>query len=211
MENNIEKMMEELKPLLKEYGYSEESINELEKAYFNKNIIDEYYYYDGVKFKLNLSFVNESNNPDPQFNKNGDAGFDLRADISSEEDTYYDDDGDLAINIQPNELRMVGTKLYFAIPDAYEMQIRPRSGLVAKHKVTVANSPGTVDSNYRGEIKILLHNFDINNTAKIRHGDRIAQAVINNIFSENQLYFNKKNSLDETNRGSSGFGDSGYK
>lgn len=65
--------------------------------------------------------------------------------------------------------------------------------------------------NYRGEIKILLHNFDINNTVKIRHGDRIAQAVINNVFSENQLYFNKKNNLDETNRGSSGFGDSGYK
>ena len=153
--------------------------------------------YDAHKFKIN--FKNESNNPDPEYATAGSSGFDLRANLDS------------PITIPPHGVRIIPTGLYFEIPENFEIQVRPRSGLAAKNGVTVLNTPGTVDADYRGEVKVILINhsevgFFVN------HGDRIAQAVIASVIGKNFINFKKVNNIDEnTERGSGGFGSTGVK
>jgi dUTP pyrophosphatase len=107
--------------------------------------------------------------------------------------------------ILPNERKLIGTGLAFEIEFGYEIQIRPRSGLAYKHGITVLNSPGTIDSDYRGEIKVLLINHS-NEPFEIKKGDRIAQAVIAPII---QAEFEEVDELSSTLRGSGGFGSTG--
>ncbi len=121
------------------------------------------------------------------------AGADLRAAV---EDT---------VTLNPGETRLIPTGLAMALPDGYEAQIRPRSGLALKHGITVLNTPGTIDADYRGEVGIILINHsDI--PFPIQRGDRIAQMVIAPFV---QAGFEEAESLSETERGSGGFGSSG--
>lgn len=132
-----------------------------------------------------------SRNELPTYATPGSAGMDLRA------------DGDWSLD--PGEVRLIPTGLAIAIPEGHEGQVRPRSGLAARHGVTVLNSPGTIDSDYRGEVKVLLINHG-KECFRICHGDRIAQLVIAP-FSRCQV--REVENLDETSRGSGGFGSTG--
>ena len=129
----------------------------------------------------------------PEYKTVGAAGADVCAFI------------DAPVELKPGAKAMIGTGLCFAIPEGYEIQVRPRSGLAAKNGVTVLNTPGTIDSDYRGELKVILINlgkepFIVNN------GDRIAQIVAAPV---TQALFKVVDSLDETERGSGGFGSTG--
>jgi dUTP pyrophosphatase len=147
--------------------------------------------------KLNISFVNESNNQDPDWETTGAAGFDLRASEHG--------------SIKPNEFKVVPTGLFFDLPENFEIQVRPRSGLAAKKGVTVLNSPGTIDSDYTGEIKVILINHG-NETFDIAKGDRIAQAVIATVTAKNIIKLNKVSKIEkDTERGAGGFGSTGIK
>jgi dUTP pyrophosphatase len=147
--------------------------------------------------KFNLKFVNESNNEDPEYATLGASGFDLRAN----EDTV----------LKAGEFKGISTGLFFELPVGYEIQVRPRSGLAFKNGVTVLNSPGTVDSDYRGEVKVILINHskvDFN----ITKGDRIAQAVIGNVLAKNFINLKRVDSIsNDTDRGTGGFGSTGVK
>jgi len=147
--------------------------------------------------KLNISFVNESDNQDPDWETSGAAGFDLRASEHG--------------SIKPNEYKVVPTGLFFDLPENFEMQVRPRSGLAAKKGVTVLNSPGTIDSDYTGEIKVILINHG-NKIFDIAKGDRIAQAVISTVTAKNIIKLNKVSKIEkDTERGAGGFGSTGIK
>ncbi len=113
--------------------------------------------------------------------------------------------GDVAI--QPGETVLIPTGFAIELPAGYEAQIRPRSGLAAKHQVGILNSPGTIDSDYRGEVKIILTNFG-KNVFTVKKGDRIAQMVIG---SYTKIFWNEVESLSETARGAGGFGHTGTK
>ncbi|WP_024789302.1 dUTP diphosphatase [Lebetimonas sp. JH292] len=127
----------------------------------------------------------------PEYKSEEAAGFDLH----SVED----------IIIKPGERRLIKTALAFEIERGYEIQIRPRSGLAFKHGITVLNTPGTIDSDYRGEIKVLLINLG-NEDFEIKKGERIAQAVVAPVI---QARFIEVGELSETKRGSGGFGSTG--
>ena len=111
------------------------------------------------------------------------------------------------ISIKPNEIKLISTGIKIDIPDGYEGQVRPRSGLAAKHGITVLNSPGTIDSDYRGIVKVILINLG-GKEFSIQRGDRIAQLVIQKIYFPN---FKVVQSLNNTKRGEGGFGHSGVK
>jgi dUTP pyrophosphatase len=134
-----------------------------------------------------LSFLAEI----PAYQTEEAAGFDLH----SIEDVV----------IAPQERKLIATGLAFDIPAGYEIQIRPRSGLAYKHGITVLNTPGTIDSDYRGEIKVLLINHS-NEEFEIKVGERIAQAVIKEVI---QATFEEVEELSETKRGEKGFGSTG--
>jgi dUTP pyrophosphatase len=127
----------------------------------------------------------------PMYHTDGSAGFDLHA---IEE-----------IVLESGETQLIGTGLAFAIDTGYEVQIRPRSGLAAKHGVTVLNAPGTIDSDYRGEIKVILINHG-KSSYTVKKGTRIAQAIV---ALANQAVLVEVDSLDETVRGEGGFGSTG--
>lgn len=129
--------------------------------------------------------------PLPAYASAGAAGFDLRAAA--------------ALTIAPGAIALVPTGFAVAVPPGHELQVRPRSGLAAKHGVTVLNSPGTVDSDYRGEIAVILINHGTTAFA-IAHGDRIAQGII---AAAPQAKMIEVSSLDDTTRGSGGFGSTG--
>jgi dUTP pyrophosphatase len=148
--------------------------------------------------KLSIKFINKSTNQDPKFAYEGDSGFDLRADI------------DEPITINPGERNLIPTGLYFELVKGLEIQVRPRSGLAIKHGITVLNSPGTVDSHYRGEVKVPLINLG-QEPFKIVKGDRIAQAVISPVFGEGKVVLQKTDNINETVRGEGGFNSSGIK
>ena len=109
--------------------------------------------------------------------------------------------------IPAGKTAIVATGLAMALPNGYECQVRPRSGLAAKHAVTVLNSPGTIDSDYRGELKVILINHG-SGDFKVEVGDRIAQLVISKV---EQLKVHEVTELDDTDRGSGGFGSTGMK
>jgi dUTP pyrophosphatase len=147
---------------------------------------------------LNVQVVNKSFNDLPEYSTIGSAGMDVRASVTNE--LGY-------IALYPNETKLIPTGLFFAVPEGYEMQIRPRSGLALKNEITVLNTPGTLDSDYRGELGIILHNFG-KSTFFIKNGDRIAQIVFNKYES---AVLSSVVQLDETERGTDGFGSSGVK
>ena len=133
--------------------------------------------------------------PLPAYETPGAAGMDLRAAVP--------DDADVVI--RPGAREMVPTGLCIAVPEGYEAQVRPRSGLAARQGVTCLNTPGTIDSDYRGEVKVILINLGEENLI-VRRGDRIAQMVICPVVQANWV---ETQTLDETRRGSGGFGSTG--
>jgi dUTP pyrophosphatase len=143
--------------------------------------------------KITIQIVNKSANNLPEYATEGSSGLDIRANITE------------AIELQPLERILVPTGLFVAIPQGYEIQVRPRSGLALKNGLTCLNSPGTVDSDYRGELKVLLINLS-NQSQKIVNGDRIAQLVVQKVES---LEWQKVNELNSTLRNEGGFGHSG--
>lgn len=112
---------------------------------------------------------------------------------------------DAPVELAPGDRALIGTGLFFAIPDGYEIQVRPRSGLAAKNGVTVLNTPGTIDSDYRGELKVILINLG-KEKFTVNKGDRIAQIVAAPV---TRAAFAVVDSLDQTERGSGGFGSTG--
>ena len=149
-----------------------------------------------VKSKIKINYINKSENKNPVYAKEGDSGFDLRANESG--------------SLKPLERKLVGTGLYFELPDGYELQIRPRSGLAYKNGITVLNSPGTVDTGYRGEIKVLLVNIS-NETFTWERGERIAQGVIAHRISSDYGDLIEVMEINESERGEGGFGSTGTK
>ena len=133
--------------------------------------------------------------PLPAYETSGAAGMDLRAAVPEDE----------PMTLRPGSRGMVPTGLSIAVPQGYEAQVRPRSGLAARQGITCLNTPGTVDSDYRGEVKVILINLG-EEDAVIRRGDRIAQMVICPVV---QARWAEVDSLDETSRGAGGFGSTG--
>ena len=142
---------------------------------------------------LEIKIINTSKHPLPEYQTAQAAGVDLRANLEEE------------ITLQPLQRHLVGTGLFIELPLGYEAQIRPRSGLAAKHGITVINSPGTIDSDYRGEIKICLVNLS-NDQFTIKDGERIAQMVIARHETAQFVLVTK---LSETERGEGGHGHTG--
>lgn len=138
--------------------------------------------------------------PLPAYETTGAAGADLRANLPAEQ-------RHLGIVLAPMERRIVPTGLRVEIPEGFEMQIRPRSGLALKHGISLPNTPGTIDSDYRGPLGVLLVNFGIEPYI-VHHGDRIAQAVIAPVV---QIGYELVERLGDTQRGANGFGSTGRK
>ncbi len=144
---------------------------------------------------VSVNIVNKSANPLPSYATAGSAGMDIRANV------------ELPVTLQPLERYLVPTGLFIELPEGYEAQIRPRSGLALKQGITCLNSPGTVDSDYRGELKVILINLS-NITQVINNGDRIAQMVIAKTAMA-ELFVVQQ--LNDTVRGDGGFGHTGIK
>ncbi len=142
---------------------------------------------------ITVEVINHSPYPLPQYATEWSAGVDVRANLET------------TVTIQSLERVLVPTGLFVAIPKGFEIQIRPRSGLAYKHGITVLNSPGTIDADYRGEIKVLLVNLS-NTPFVIEPGERIAQMVL---AQHAQLDWREVSVLSETNRGAGGFGSTG--
>lgn len=140
-----------------------------------------------------IQIINKSHHQLPQYSTILSAGLDLRANIDSE------------ITLQPMERRLIPTGLYIALPEGFEAQIRPRSGLALKSGITVLNTPGTIDADYRGEIGVILINLS-NQPFIINDGDRICQMVISKYEKAEWV---EVETLDETTRGCGGFGHTG--
>ncbi len=140
-----------------------------------------------------VKIVNKSNHRLPEYATPGSAGMDLKANI------------DEPFVLKPLERQIVPTGLFIALPDGYSADIQPRSGLAAKYGVTVANSPGLCDPDYRGEIKVILINLS-NENFVVNPGERIAQLVIRHF---EKVEWNEVATLDETERGEGGFGHTG--
>ena len=144
---------------------------------------------------MKIKVVNKGHQPLPEYATPQSAGMDLRANIEA------------PITLKPMERRLIPTGLYIALPIGYEAQIRPRSGLALKHGITVLNTPGTIDADYRGELMVLLVNFSDSDFI-INDGERIAQMVI---ARHEQAEFVEVDMLDETERGEGGYGHTGVK
>ncbi len=142
---------------------------------------------------MNIKIINKSPNSLPAYETEHAAGMDLRAFLSE------------TILLEPMQRQLIPTGLFIELPVGYEAQIRPRSGLALKHGITVLNSPGTVDADYRGEIKVLLINLGTEDF-EIKNGERIAQMVIGQYATAE---FTLVESLSETNRGAGGYGSTG--
>ncbi|OYP72000.1 deoxyuridine 5'-triphosphate nucleotidohydrolase [Prevotella sp. P4-51] len=144
---------------------------------------------------LNVKVINKGHQPLPAYATSQSAGMDLRANI------------DESIVLHPMERRLVPTGLHIALPQGFEAQIRPRSGLALKHGITVLNTPGTIDADYRGELMVLLINFSDTDFV-INDGERIAQMVV---ARHEQIEFQLVDELDDTERGAGGYGHTGGK
>ena len=144
---------------------------------------------------VKIRVINNGHQQLPAYATTQSAGMDLRANIEE------------PVVLRPMERRLVPTGLHIALPDGYEAQIRPRSGLALKKGITVLNSPGTIDADYRGEVMVLLINFS-NEDFIIQDGERIAQMVIARY---EQGEFVEVSELDETERGTGGYGHTGVK
>jgi dUTP pyrophosphatase len=144
---------------------------------------------------MQVNIVNRSRFPLPQYATVHSAGLDLRADLEQ------------SLELKPLERAMVPTGLYIELPEGYEAQVRPRSGLAAKHGISIVNTPGTIDPDYRGEIKVILVNLsDVPFT--LEPGERIAQMIVARF---EHINWNEVESLSVTERGEGGFGHTGVK
>ena len=149
--------------------------------------------------KISVPFKNESTNQDPQYETVGSSGFDLRANLGSEE------------ILEVGDYKVIPTGLFFEIPAGFEIQIRSRSGLAAKKGVTVLNSPGTIDADYRGELKVILINHG-REAFLINGGDRIAQGVVAAVTAKNIIKLSRVDEINtDTERNDGGFGSTGVK
>jgi len=144
---------------------------------------------------IKVKIINKSNNPLPEYKTSGSAGMDLYAFLEN------------GIDIAPLERKLVPTGIFIELPDGFEAQIRPRSGLAVNKGLTLLNTPGTIDSDYRGEIKIIVVNVS-NEMQHIAPGERIAQMVI---AEYRQITWVDTEILNETERGAGGFGSTGLK
>lgn len=144
---------------------------------------------------MKVKIVNRSAYPTPAYATAQSAGMDLKADIKE------------PLTLTPLERALVPTGLYIALPEGTEAQVRPRSGLAAKHGISVLNAPGTIDADYRGEIKVILVNLS-NESFVVNPGERIAQMVVARY---EQVEWDEVELLDETDRGEGGFGSTGRK
>ena len=144
---------------------------------------------------VQIKVVNKGNQPLPKYQTSQSAGMDLRANI------------DAPVLIKPLDRKLIPTGLHIALPEGYEAQIRPRSGLAIKKGITVINTPGTIDPDYTGDVGVILVNIS-NEDFVVQPGDRIAQMVINKF---EQAKFEVVEELDETERGEGGYGHTGIK
>ncbi len=143
--------------------------------------------------EVEIKIINTSKNNLPEYATHGSSGLDLRANL------------DEAVVLQPLERAMIPTGIFIELPFGFEAQVRPRSGLALKHGITCLNSPGTVDSDYRGELKVILINLS-NESFSVSHGERIAQVVISKVEKAN---WQPVVQLKSTGRGEGGFGHTG--
>ena len=143
---------------------------------------------------MKIKIINKSKNNSPCYATNSSAGMDIRAFVQKEE------------LISPGQTKAINTGIFIELPDGYEAQIRPRSGLAFKDNITVLNSPGTIDADYRGEIKVILINLS-NKDFIIKDGDRIAQIIVNKY---EKISWEHVDSLEESER-KGGFGSTGIK
>lgn len=144
---------------------------------------------------MQVKVINKSSNPLPQYETVGSAGLDLRANLSA------------PITLKSLERQLIPTGLFIELPIGYEAQIRPRSGLAFKKGLSLPNTPGTIDSDYRGEIKVIMINLS-KKPQTIQHGDRVAQMVI---AKHERISWDRVETLEESNRGVGGFGSTGTK
>ncbi len=144
---------------------------------------------------MKVKIVNTSVNPLPAYETANSAGMDLRANLAT------------PVVLKPLERCLLPTGLFIELPPGYEAQVRPRSGLAAKKGITVLNTPGTIDADYRGEIKVILINLSAEDY-EIVHGDRIAQMVVS---QHERVDLQETDQLGETGRGTGGFGHTGKK
>ena len=142
---------------------------------------------------MKVKIVNKSHHPLPQYATIASAGMDIRAYLAE------------PVELKPLERRLIPTGLYISLPEGYEAQMRPRSGLALKHGITLLNTPGTIDADYRGEIGVILVNLSADPFI-IADGERICQMIIS---SYAQVEWQQEASLDETERGAGGFGHTG--
>jgi len=153
------------------------------------------YLYPMLQTPITIKIVNQSNNPLPEYATMGSSGMDIRASINQ------------PMVLQPSERVLVPTGLSVEIPLGYEIQVRPRSGLAIKQGITCLNTPGTIDADYRGEIKVILINLS-NEPQTIQPCDRIAQLVLQKV---EQIKWVPVNELADSERGAGGFGSTGTK
>jgi dUTP pyrophosphatase len=144
---------------------------------------------------VQIEIINQSHHPLPEYQTSGSAGMDLRANLTA------------SVTLQPMERKLIPTGLFIALPEGYEAQIRPRSGLSIKRGLSLVNAIGTIDSDYRGELMVPIINFSAE-PQTIEDGERIAQMVIARY---EQASLNQVSVLSETERGAGGFGSSGTK
>ena len=142
-----------------------------------------------------IKVINRGRHPLPQYATRQSAGMDLRANI------------DEPVTLKPMERRLIPTGLFIALPEGYEAQVRPRSGLALKHGITVLNSPGTIDADYRGELMVLLVNLS-DTDFTVADGERVAQMVV---ARHEQGEWVQVEQLDDTERGAGGYGHTGVK
>jgi len=142
---------------------------------------------------VRINIINKSGNPLPEYATAGSSGMDIRANLERQ------------ITLLPMQRSLIPTGIYMEIPNGFEAQIRPRSGLALKQGITCLNTPGTIDADYRGEIKIILINLSTENQV-IEHGDRIAQMVIQEV---TKAILIEKNQISTTERNEGGFGHTG--
>src|SRR5690606_1134078 len=146
------------------------------------------------KKEMIVKIINESEHPLPMYQTEASAGLDLRANLTEG-----------SVILKPLQRALIGTGLFIELSIGFEAQIRPRSGLALKHGITVLNSPGTIDADYRGELKVLLVN--LSDTAfEVKHGERIAQMVI---AKHEQIEWKESDNLSTTSRGAGGYGHTG--
>src|SRR6201992_2537071 len=142
---------------------------------------------------MNIRIINKSKNILPAYETIHSAGMDLRADLEN------------PVRLKPMERKLIPTGLHIELPEGFEAQIRPRSGLAFKHGIGIVNSPGTIDADYRGEIKVLLINLS-NEPFEVNTGDRIAQMIV---AKHEKVDWQEVEVLNETSRGAGGYGHTG--